>query len=136
MNKVKGYINEIAPQIIKELEKGFSLTKDYQLFKKDKARINEIIKSKDIFRAILRVDSYHIRLNVDAHYPVDEHSVAYYDNSIYLWDVRDCKAFDIEHRELVNYEQLKNAEIELPKLREKKQEISSRISKLERLLGR
>jgi hypothetical protein len=137
INRVRGYINEIAPRIIEELEKGFSLTKDCALFKRDKERVKEVIDSKEHFRVILKVTEYSIYLVVDDRYRVSEHSVKYYEETVYLWNMKpNNEAYDIKSRELVETHQLESAVVELRELKEQASQIDSRISKLQRLLGR
>ncbi len=43
MNAVHKYCNIVIPELLKELEKGFKITVNYQFHKKDKERLDAII---------------------------------------------------------------------------------------------
>jgi len=98
MNKVHNYINNIVPKLQKELKKGFKLSNNFQLYKKDAEKIYNIINSGlekpkgnfPILRAYLRVNEYSMCLEVDDNYAVKQHigggcTVNYYKKAVYIY---------------------------------------------------
>ncbi len=140
MNGVHNYINDVVPRLIKELEKGFKLTNDFQLFKKDKERIYKIVESIPQVRAFLRVSEFSIVLNVDDNYTSRKpdkngcSSCTYYKQYAYVWDVKNSEAYEFKPLEMVTKEQLEMAEKELEELEKEKSKIEGQIRERSELL--
>ncbi len=142
MNKVHSYINEIAPKVKTELDKGYKLTVDFQLFKKDKERIQAIIDSVPHFRAFLRVNEFSITLEVDDTYYVQRYHdgtlgiVDYYKKTAYLVDVMNSKDYDLELLPTITEEELIQAKKDEERLEEEIRGLKDELYKAKYILGR
>ncbi len=108
MNRVHDFANEVVPKLLDSLRHGFSLTKGFQLFSKDKDRLTDILRIADEkaqlsqgstgrkgSSAFIKSDEYDITLEVQDNYPVRYHgdgsgsySCEYYKHTVYLWNNR------------------------------------------------
>jgi hypothetical protein len=77
MNELHIWCNEIVPLLIAELKKGFKVNADGNLSKKDKVKIDPLLKSSP-FRAHLEFSKYSTWLKTDISYRTGEYSNDYY----------------------------------------------------------
>ncbi len=141
MNIVHQYANQVTERMIKALSEGFRLTNDWQLYQKDKDRINYILRTANAstvpnHRSHIRSDDYNVSLELSQRYQVDEHSCSYYDITVYLWNNKDKVAIKPHHRELVSAGYLTGAKKEMEDIKKEISELESRLHPLRLLLGR
>lgn len=134
MNKVNNYINRVVPALLKELDKGFSITNSLQFFKKDKSRFDTIMGNHS--RAYIAINKYSIGLKVSDHYSVGKHSCDYYDQYIYLYNRQSNECIKPEALECVTLKQLEDAQKRQAELEDQQGEINSEMFKVKQLLGR
>ena len=158
MNRVHKYVNEVVPVLVALLENGFKLTNSYQLYQKDKDRLDN---AKDTVcqpalsqgtqgrrgsSAYIRSDEYNITLEVSDNYPAKYHShdsssysSDYYKKTIYLWNNRDkCPAQTVtpwEPLDHINYIDMINASNELIQVEAEISGLQDKAYKLRRLTG-
>jgi hypothetical protein len=77
MNELHIWCNKIVPLLIVELDKGFKVNADGNLSKKDKVRIDPLLKSAP-YRAYLEFSKYSTWLKTDISYRTSEYSNDYY----------------------------------------------------------
>ncbi len=155
MNRVHNYTNEVVPKLLDCLRQGFRLTNGYQLFSKDKDRLNDILRLADEkaqlsqgstgrkgSSAFLRSDEYNIYLEVQDNYPVRYHgdgsgsySCEYYKRTVYLWNNKDGKAQEFKPLSTHTHAQMDNAQTDLFQLREEISKLQDQVYPLKRLIG-
>jgi hypothetical protein len=77
MNELHAWCNKIVPLLIVELDKGFKVNADGNLSKKDKVRIDLLLKSAP-YRAHLEFIKYSTWLKTDISYRTGKYSNDYY----------------------------------------------------------
>ncbi len=155
MNRVHDYANETVPKLTDALRHGFSLTKGFQLYSKDKDRLDDILRIADEkgflsqgssgrqgSTAYLKSDEYYISVEIQDHYPSRYHndgmrgySSEYYKKTIYLWNNRERRAKDYKMLPTHTHAQMDNARVDLDNIKAKISELQDQIYPLKRLLG-
>ncbi len=155
MNRVHEFANEVVPKLIDCLNHGFRLTNGFQLFSKDKDRLQDVIRiagEKGILSdgsngargssAWLRSDEFNIYLEISDNYPVRYHndgsggySCEYYKVTAYLWNVKDDKSSDFKPYEMVDYGLVKEAKVRLTEINNEISKLKSELYPLQRLTG-
>ena len=139
MNKVNKYLYETAMDIQKEfVENGFKTNNDYSFHKKTKDVLKTIQDKRKHFQAVLCSSEYDINLWADDTYIVkryekDHVGVNYYKKTVYIWDTKNNKPYDIQKPKKITAEQLKKAEIKLEKLQDDVRQKGYEISRLQSL---
>ncbi len=164
MNRVHKFANEVVPKLLDTLKHGFRLTNSFQLFSRDKDRLDDIIRIAgdwDILSqgsngsrgssARLKSDEYNIVLEVSDNYPVKFHldgsrgyTCEYYKAVVYLWDNKksagcdspDCGGWiDFKPREIIDYEQMITAKARLKEIHKEISVLKDELYPLQRLTG-
>ncbi len=155
MNRVHEYANEVVPKLLDSLKHGFSLTKGFQLFSKDKDRLQDILRIADEkallsqgssgrkgSTAYIKCDEYDISLEVQDNYPVRYHgdgsgsySCEYYKHTVYLWNNRERQARAYEMLPHHTHNQMDLAKAKLTEVQAAISELKDTVYPLKRLIG-
>ncbi len=158
MNRVHEYTNEVAPKLLDALRHGFRLTNGYQLFSKDKDRLQDILRIADELKAklssgssgrkgssaYLRSDEYNIYLEVQDNYPIRYHGAGggytceYYKKTVYLWNNKVAVkglAVDFKPLPLHTHVEFENAKAEIEVLEAGITAQKNQLYPLKRLIG-
>lgn len=154
MNAVHDYANKIQPLLVESLAEGFRLTNGYQLYQKDKDRVQAIIDGFDGkltqgssgrrgSSAWLRCDQYSITLEITDNYPEryhndgsNGHTCTYYKRTVYLWNNQEGKAHEAGVYTMTSLEEMEKASARLKVVEEEASKLSSEKSVLRCLLGK
>ena len=148
MSRIHHYCNEVVPELLKELEKGFKITVNHQFHKKDEERFKAILDNqekttsyKNPLRAYIEVNEFSIILNVDTHYQVSEHGCSYYKQYAYLYNRQSSPHYNIEPKcyeytpkEMITEQELIDATAKKRETEDKISELKSKLSSLNLLL--
>ncbi len=155
MNRVHAYANRTVPELLKSLAEGFKLTTGYQLYSKDKDRLQAIVERHQVkahlsdgvsgrkgSSAYITSDEFDIRLEISDNYPVNYHNdgsgghtCEYYNKTVYLWNVRDDKINEFKVLPVHTHNEFDAAKREVDGLAKELSEMKSRVYSLKRLIG-
>jgi hypothetical protein len=145
INRVHEFINNIVPELLNSLAEGFKLTNSYQLYVKDKERLQAIIDSrKDLGqirrRAYVWSDQYDIILEVTDSYPAQSQPCEYYRKTVYLWKNKgnpsNDRACNFMPLSLYTHKEMVDASQEAREIETQVSALKNRLSLLKRLIGK
>ncbi len=154
MNRVHAFANEVVPYLLESLAMGFKLTNGYQLYQKDKDRLQAVIdahEDSELYKqtsgnrkrtAYIRSDEFDIRLEISDTYPVRYHedgsggyTCEYYKKTVYLWNHREEAAKDYVLLQLQTHTAMDVASTRLKKVTKEISELKSEMHGLKQFIG-
>lgn len=156
VNRVHRYANEVVYRVLSGLSEGFKLTNSYQLYSKDKERLQSIIDSfepKQVLsagssgsggsRAYLGCDEYNITLEITDNYPVryhndgsGGHTCEYYKKTVYLWNHKDDGMIKYKPLPIHTHGEFEEASTRLASIEAEISGLQSELYAHKRLLGK
>lgn len=143
MNRVHGFANEVVPELLEELTRGFKLTVSYNLYTKDKDRLQAIIDVYgDGVDACIWSDRYFIAVELSDNYPSgywdygsSGYRSEYYKHTVYLWNVRAAVSVDFQPLPLHTHDEFTAAKKSVVEIETQLREVKERLQPLKQLIS-
>ncbi len=125
-NKLKKWVNKSAPKLIELLHDGYKLTDDFCLYKKDKMKFDEIIKTAP-FKGRISFNKYRISLITDITYKTSEFGCAYYSVNVDLMQNFQDEGFVVSFTplQMLTEKKIKTATKKINEIKEKIRQLKS-----------
>ena len=142
-NRVHDYCNNIVPELLKSLALGFKLTNTYQIYAKDRKRLQAVLDGHNKSSTLsawssgyIISDRNNIMMEVSDNYWISRRAYEYYKKTVCIWNISDDKTVEFKTLPLVTHHEIDTACVEIEAAIEEISELHVRLSSLRQLIGK